>query len=432
MGIFTMVLKEMRQHRLNLALSVFSVAAVAACLGGVSTVLRAYENRQQTILVRKQDQVETEMKALEDDYRKITKKMGFNVLILPKNQNLAEFYSESFAAEVMPEEYVQKLANSDIVTIQHLLPSLQQKTKWPEYNRTILLTGVRDEVPIAYRDPKTPIQQPVPEGGIVLGHELASSLDLQPGKEVALMGKKFTVAKVYGERGNIDDITVWINLGDAQQMLDKEGKINGILALECSCAWADLPQVREEIEGILPGTQVIEKSSQALARAETRWRAAEETKARVEHEIEAQATLQKEREGLAGAVLPVVVAVAAIWIGFLAWSNVRERRPEIGILRAMGWRGPQIMGLFLGRAAMIGLLGGAAGYLLGWGLALAWDASLEAVAYEGTTALTLSPLFNPVLFASAAVLAPVAAILAGWLPAQLAAAQDPADILRGE
>ena len=33
---------------------------------------------------------------------------------------------------------------------------------------------------------------------------------------------------------------------------------------------------------------------------------------------------------------------------------------------------------------------------------------------------------------SAALIAPVIAIIAGWIPAQLAAMQDPADILRGE
>ena len=112
--------------------------------------------------------------------------------------------------------------------------------------------------------------QPIEPGQIVLGYELHDSLGLKVGDELKLMGRAFTVSQCYPMRGNKDDITAWINLRQAQEMLDKKGLINAILALECQCAWADLAQVREEITRILPDTQVIEQGSKALARAEAR------------------------------------------------------------------------------------------------------------------------------------------------------------------
>ena len=58
---------------------------------------------------------------------------------------------------------------------------------------------------------------------------------------------------------------------------------------------------------------------------------------------------------------PLVVLVCAAWVGLLAWSNVRERRSEIGLLRALGKGSGKIASLFFGRAALLGLIGGCVG-----------------------------------------------------------------------
>lgn len=423
LSIGRMVLREIGRRKLNFALSLISVMVAAACLSGASTLLSAHEVRTQEIMSLKEAELKKAMAELEDDYRIITKKMGFNILILPKDQDLGEFYSESYASKFMPENYVNLLAASEIITIQHLLPSLQQKIKWEEQKRTILLTGIRDEVPIANRDPKKPLLQPIPPSGMILGHELHQSIGVEVGDKLELMGREFEVSELYPERGNVDDITVWINLDESQEMLDKKDLVNGILALECSCALADLPKIRTEIEAILPDTQVIEKASEALARAETRYRAAEEAKASVKREKKGREDLRKEREALASILVPLVITLCGVWVGLLAWTNVRERRDEIGILRAVGFRSSQIMVLFIGRAVAVGSLGGLIGYVAGWGVGAAWS---------GLAGDQFVALFAPALFVSTAVLAPVVSALAGWLPAQVAAQQDPAEILGAE
>jgi hypothetical protein len=101
------------------------------------------------------------------------------------------------------------------------------------------------------------------------------------------MGKSFTVQNCYTERGTKDDITAWISLKDAQTLLKKEGLINAILGLKCLCTDDILPTIRKEVAAILPGTQVIEQGSKAIARAE----------ARIQVGNEAKLTLQKEKEG---------------------------------------------------------------------------------------------------------------------------------------
>ena len=87
------------------------------------------------------------------------------------------------------------LARSGLMTIRHLLPNLQQKVLWPEQRRTILLTGVRGEVPLVHRKPLEPILLPVLPGHAVLGHELHRGLELSEGDRIELLGKTFTVTR---------------------------------------------------------------------------------------------------------------------------------------------------------------------------------------------------------------------------------------------
>ena len=62
--------------------------------------------------------------------------------------------------------------------------------------------------------------------------------------------------------------------------------------------------------------------------------------------------------------------VAAGWmVGLLSLANVRQRRQELGILRALGMRSNQVFRMLLAKPAVIGVVGSFAGYLLGLGAA---------------------------------------------------------------
>jgi len=415
MNLFRLILREIGYRKVNFALGVLSAAFAVGSLVAQLTVLRRHDERTEQIVAAKQAETQARLAGLEDDYRKLTLKMGFNVLILPKDQNLADLYADDFAAKTMPEEYATRLARSRVATLNHILPSLQQKVKWPERERTVLLMGVRGEAYIQSARQK-PLLEPVAAGMMILGHELGQSLQLKPGDKTALLGRSFTIAKINPERGNKDDITVWINLAEAQVLLDKPGQINAIMALDCTCDTLDrLSRIRAEIGQILPDTQIIEFASQAIARAEARQRAGAEAEAALAQEKAGRARLRAEQEAFAAVLVPVVVLIAAAWIGFLAFSNVRERAVEIGILRALGLRSWQVLVLFLSRALMIGFVGAILGFA--GGALVTWPA-LPAVQL---------PWLPVVLVAS-----PVLAALASWLPALLAAQQDPAIVLNKE
>ncbi len=422
MSTWRLLLKEIAFRKGASLLALLAVAAAVAALVGSLQVLALHDRQSERVLSALEEEVDVLAAELKDEMRKAMLKLEFNVVILPEGQNLRDWYTEDYASEYMPEEYVERMAASNLVTVQHLLPSLQQRIRWPEADdRTIILIGSRGQVPYLHRTPKKPMVQPVPEGTIVLGYQLHRSLSLVEGQSVRLMGREFEVHRCHEERGTQDDMTAWIPLREAQEMLGKEGQINAILALRCmACPGVGLDNVRSEIAKVLPDTQVVEMGSRVLARYETRARVGEEAEAAVAQQREHRAALRARREALAALLSPTLMAAAAVWLSLGSFREARLRQREYGILRAIGVGAGRVWGLFLGKAVVLGLAGGAVGYLAGVLIGLGFADAAPATA----------DLVRPGWMALALAAAVSVSVLAAWVPALLAARTDPALVLR--
>ena len=411
MTVLRLVWMEIVHRKLSFALALLAVVVAVAYTVSTLTVVRAHRLK-----------TEAHVAALNDEIRKITKNMGFNIDILPKDVNLADFHANDFGEVTMPEDLVHKLADSrTIESVNHLRPSLIRKVNWKEHDRDVLVMGVAAVVPWTYRkNPKKPLEPAVPEGKIIVGSVLADQLKLEEGKDVTFLGETLTVAKIHPARGSSDDITVWIDLAKVQELLKLPDRINMIQALECNCATIDrLGEVRAEISGVLGNeVQVIERASIALARAEAR-----ET-------VKAQGIASLEELKRTATIQTVLLAVGAcVLVGLLMLANARERRQEIGILRALGTSTPQILLLFVGKALVLGLLGALIGYGAGFAMGLE---SLPKMTSETPIELSGADLFMPMVLGVVVVAATLLAVLASWIPAVVAAAQDPAVVLREE
>ena len=428
MNVWRLAAREIGYRRLNFGLGALAVLVAVGCLVAELTLLRAHDVRAENIADSKEALTRDMVGRLQDDYRKMMKDLGYNLLILSKDQDLGEFYSLGHATRTMPEEYVARVANSKILTVQHLLPSLQQKLEWPEKKVPIILMGTRGEVPLAHRDPMKPILAAVPPGEMIVGRVVADRVGLKKGDKTTLLGKEFLVRQAHPERGNEDDVTVWIDLGHAQEILGKPGEIHAILALSCFCAEATPEGIRREITKVLPETQTVELSPQAATRRAARARAAAHSEETAAAEETGRTAARAERHAFAAWVVPLVIIACTVWVGVLAFLNVRERRDEIGILRALGTSARKIFTLFLGKSLMAGFAGAAVGYAAGLALGQAW------MRWEsgGAAGASLVPLFDATILAAVLVLAPLLSAMAGLLPALTAAQQDPAAILREE
>ena len=420
MTIWRLVIREIQYRKINFILGLVAVAVAVGTTTAALALLNAHRLRSEAILSAKQAEAERQMATMADDYRKITKKLGFNILVLPKAQDLGDLYVDSRTTATMPESYIDDLAGSGIMSIRHLLPSLEQRFDWPEQDRTIILAGVRGEVPFRHLKPKEPILMPVPAGTAVVGYEICRSLGLTKGDEITLDGRLFRIHQCRDQQGNRDDVTIWVPLDEAQSLLGRPGEITGILALKCHCYGLRLGEVREEIERLLPSARVVEFGTKVITRAEARDRATDTARLTLQTEADHRATLQRERERLAAVVVPVTILVSAVMIGLLSFLNVRDRADEIGVLRAVGLGTGRLLAIFLAKAGFTGLVGAAPGLLAGYFIGAAWG---QAQVHG----LLLTPhSLLAILFA-----APVLTAAASWLPALSASRQDPAAVLRG-
>jgi putative ABC transport system permease protein len=144
-------------------------------------------------------------------------------------------------------------------------------------------------------------------------------------------------------------------------------------------------------------------------------------------------TTQQQMLDVMGSILNILTfAVAALGgisllvggVGILTITTiaVRERRSEIGLLRALGAKKNQVLVLFLSEATILSTLGGIAGIIGGIGLAFLLQLAFPAL-----------PTHFSVFFASLSVVTSlVIGLLAGVLPAMHAAKLDPVESLRAE
>ncbi len=431
MTIWNLIGREIWHSKLGSLSTLVSVLVAIGSLVGAFTLLQAHDVRTDRILDKKQQATRQDMEELRQEMRKATLELGFNVVILPKEQKLTEWYNRGYASHTMPEKWAQKLADSrSLTSLRHILPVLQKKIEWKEMSREVMVRAHRGELDLKYRPEKPDLIQSVPRGRILIGHALHEELDLSRGDEVQIQGMKFTVEAHRPPQGSQDDITIWMHLDDAQELWDQEGRINAIIGLQCMCTGIHFKEkVKAQVKEVLPDARVIIREAKAVARARARLSARDKAKKALEREQQNRRKLRKEREGLAAVLVPFVLAASAIWIGLTAMVNVRERRGEIAILRAVGLRSWQVMSLFLIKAAAIGLIGGALGYGAGFLGGRYMEAWLSASAVQP---LGLTLLFRPGVLVLALVLAPCLAAVAAWVPALVAAYHDPADILSEE
>jgi len=122
-----------------------------------------------------------------------------------------------------------------------------------------------------------------------------------------------------------------------------------------------------------------------------------------------------------GGIAAISLAVAGILIMNVMLVAVSQRKAEIGLLKAIGSPGSQILRLFLAEATMLALLGTFAGLVLGfsgvWGLAIALPDFPIGVPYWSPIAATGTSLATGVVFC--------------LLPARRAARLDPVLALAG-
>jgi putative ABC transport system permease protein len=383
MNIFHLIFKEIIHRKLNFLLGLLAIALAVALFTSFFTIGQA--SKRETV--------------------RLMRDIGFNLRIIPKETDVSKFWMTGFSEYTMPEDYVNRFAKYKGISYNHVTAILHKKILWND--KEVILTGVaQKEITPPGVAEKSPMIFSIESGTVHLGSEIAVGHRIKKGGKIVILGKSFVVARVLPESGSEDDIRIYGNLLDVQKLLNMEGKINEIKALECLCFTPGrdpLVALRKELEQVLPEAKVFRIQSIATAR-------------------ESQRLMVDKYFSL---ILPFMLIVCAAWVGVLAMINVRERRSEIGIMRALGYGSAKIALLFLGKALMIGLIGAILGFGIGTFLALGFGPDIFKV-----TAKAIKPVYE--LLGWSLLAAPLFTALSSFIPAMVAVTQDPASTLREE
>jgi len=342
----------------------------------------------------------TSNEASKRETTRLTRDMGFNLRIIPKGTDMNKFWTSGYSEYTMPEDYAERFRKFKDFSFAHVTATLQKKILWD--NKEIILTGIAPEIDPAGRAAMAFIIKP---GQVYIGSELARQSGAQQSGMIDVLGKKFIIARILSETGSTDDIRAYGPLSEFQEILGMKGQINEIMALNCLCLSPEegdpLTILRQQLDQVLPEAKVVMNTTIANAR-------------------------EKQRQMLEkyfSVISVFVVLLIAIWIGTLAMINTKDREQEIGVLHALGHSSGKILGIFLGKALIIGFTSAIGGYLLGSFLAMKFGGEIFKI-----TADSIKPMYSLLLWSIIA--APAFSALSSFIPAIIAAIKDPVTVIR--
>lgn len=339
------------------------------------------------------------------DFQRQLDEYGSNMVIVPKQDELALSYGGVSLGSVAPTE--QTLRDEDVEKLMTIKNSENLAVISPKIigaasikDRDALVVGVRFEEELRIKkwwelSGGREARQGRHEA--LAGAHAARELGLAPGDSVEINGEAFKVVGVLEEIGSEEDRPLYIGLQSAQRLFDRPGQLD---LMEVAAWCYDCP-----IEVIVG--QTLEKLPHADVAAVIQ---ASKARNRVVTQFNLFALVLSLAVGFSGSLIIFANMTAA----------VRERRREIGIFRAVGFRGLNILEIILFEVVLLALFGGLVGYLLGVGAAVvsapalglsvpvAFDPTTAYFAVLGTILLTILSSLYPAI--TAARLSPLTAL----------------------
>lgn len=398
MRLSTLIGKEMRERPVPMVTCLVAILLGVTALVAIRTVTHFSEKA-----------VAREMDAL-----------GANVLILPKGVTVQDYYAADMQGEFLPEEYVERITLSKLEGVDNLSPKLcvtadlggrpvtvtgilpksefQAKSAWGGAGIFSHPIGCGAEADVASQKPADPkalartrVIETLGEHEVLAGADVAARHALKEGDSVNLIGGQFKVLAVLPSTGSVDDSRIFAHLHTVQALAGKGEVVNVIEVVGCC---------KQIAAGLVAGLNALLPEARVVT---------------ITQVVQTQQNVNQLMERLSLIFLAVLLAVGGAAMASALYANVSERRKEIGTLMALGAAPGVVLRLFVGKALVLGLVGGIGGFLVGTGAAWVLGPYLANV--------TIRPL--PALGGLAVGIAVVVTLLASLLPAWRASKLDP-------
>jgi putative ABC transport system permease protein len=242
----------------------------------------------------------------------------------------------------------------------------------------------------------------IPKGRdeVLLGNEVAVRLFKSAGDRLTMDGKTVRIAGILDETGSQDDFLIFGDLAFVQEVLKKPGVLS-LIEVSAFCISCPIDEIVGQISKVLPQAKV------------TAIRQTLQTK------MEALGHFKRFSVGIS--IIVLLIGGLIVFTNMMA--SVNERKREIGIFRAIGFRKSHIIRIIFLEAAAVGLIGGVTGYLLGLGASHLLGPVITGIKGGGIAV-------DPVLAVGVVFLSVTMGILSSIYPAIHASKMDPTAALR--
>lgn len=397
-----LVVGELKQHKKRSFAMAFSVIAPVAMVVALYTVGLYWEKA-----------VERQVDSL-----------GANLIVLPLDATVNEYYSADLQNGELPEDYVTLLATSALRGLDNVSPKLSSSIAID--GSTFVLTGIlpqdefqskaawqgagifsrprgcgaTNDVLGLSKDSNTPPSRTIKtlnEDELLIGADVSRKLGLTDNDTITILGQFFKIVAVLPATGTIDDSRMFAHLHTVQRLFHKEGVVSAIEIVGCCKEIAQ--GLGSKLENLLPEARIIT----------------------IKHVVDAQLQTATIMRKMASFLTVLLGLVCGALIGKEMYSDVHHRKREIAVLLSLGTDSRRIVILFLTKAGLIGTIGGITGYCLGTLAAIVMGPLITGVPVLPVVRLGVYALILSVLIC----------IAAAYFPARRASRLDPC-IIFGE
>jgi lipoprotein-releasing system permease protein len=245
---------------------------------------------------------------------------------------------------------------------------------------------------------------------IILGDRLAQKIGARVGANITVQGAKGTRigAQVVGTFRSgitaVDESTAYVLVKTAQVLAQQAGLVN---------------ELRVRVADPMAAHDVARRIERETGYKAVAWQEA--------HEDLLGAFVV--RNVIMYTVVGAILLVASFGTYNIISTITHEKTRDIAILKSLGLRESAVRRIFVIEALAIGLMGAAAGWLLGFGLTAALGTIEIRNPMIDVTRLPLA--YSALHYLQATAVALAASLVAGYFPARKASRVHPVDIIRG-
>ncbi len=295
-----------------------------------------------------------------------------------------------------------------------------EEVKYAGENATLSITGVNPQVWKYMTTLKTQsgrLLEPADKYVAVIGSNVASETydhDIGVNQVITINGKSVRVVGILEEKGGMEDSKIYMPIDGAVDVIEDAKKdVYDTITVKAKS--------EDSVDGLMSEIEKKLMISRHIIREDDRDFTVMASKSLAESVTEMMSSMTL----FLGAIAAVSLLVGAVGIANTMFTSVLEKTKEIGTMKAIGAKNRDILMIFIFNSAMVGLVGGILGIILGAFV----SSGLQATMGGG---ITSGNGLSILLMVEGLGLAVLIGVISGVVPAYRASKLKPVDALRYE